>query len=61
FTVGYKALPLFSHWQQRSSLFARILPSLKSLEVATAAGFSSNQLIALRPHYHSLDLLWDSK
>ncbi|NET03957.1 MAG: cobalt-precorrin-6A reductase [Symploca sp. SIO2B6] len=48
-TVGYKALPLFSHWQQRSSLFARILPSLKSLEVATAAGFSSNQLIALRP------------
>lgn len=48
-TVGYKALPLFRRWQENSTLFARILPSLKSLEVATASGFSSKQLIALRP------------
>ncbi|NEP00913.1 MAG: cobalt-precorrin-6A reductase [Symploca sp. SIO2E9] len=48
-TVGYKALPLFSEWQQNSTLFARVLPSLKSLEVAMASGFSSKQLIAMRP------------
>lgn len=48
-TVGYKALPLFRRWQENSTLFARILPSLKSLEVATASGFSSKRLIALRP------------
>lgn len=48
-TVGYKALPLFKHWQERSTLFARILPSVASLEVAIAAGFSSNRIVALRP------------
>jgi precorrin-6A/cobalt-precorrin-6A reductase len=48
-TVGYKALPLFRSWQDRSTLFARILPSVTSLEAAQAAGFGSDQIIALRP------------
>ncbi|MEC4892111.1 MAG: cobalt-precorrin-6A reductase [Oscillatoria sp. PMC 1051.18] len=48
-TVGYKNLPLFKPWQEKASLFARILPSVNSLEVALAAGFSSDRLIALRP------------
>jgi precorrin-6A/cobalt-precorrin-6A reductase len=48
-TVGYKALPLFQSWQERSTLFARILPSVTSLESAIAAGFSSDRIIALRP------------
>ena len=48
-TIGYKALPLFRTWQDRSTLFARILPALTSLEAAIAAGFSSDRLIALRP------------
>ena len=48
-TVGYKALPLFRSWQDRSTLFARILPAVTSLEAAIAAGFSSDRIIALRP------------
>ena len=48
-TVGYKALPLFQQWQDRSTLFARILPSVPSLEAAIAAGFSADRIIALRP------------
>ena len=48
-TVGYKALPLFHQWQDRSTLFARILPAAMSLEVAIASGFSSERIIALRP------------
>lgn len=48
-TVGYKALPLFGTWQDRSMLFARILPAVASLEAAIAAGFSSDRIIALRP------------
>lgn len=48
-TVGYKALPLFSPWQERCTLFARLLPSSTSLEVAFAAGFTSHRIIALRP------------
>ncbi|MFB8787293.1 MAG: cobalt-precorrin-6A reductase [Potamolinea sp.] len=48
-TVGYKALPLFVSWQERSSLFARILPAVTSLEVAIASGFSADRIIALRP------------
>lgn len=48
-TVGYKALPLFLNWQERSTLFARILPAVASLEVAIASGFSSDRIIALRP------------
>jgi precorrin-6A/cobalt-precorrin-6A reductase len=48
-TVGYKALPLFQSWQDRSTLFARILPALTSLEAAIAAGFTSDRIIAIRP------------
>jgi precorrin-6A/cobalt-precorrin-6A reductase len=48
-TTGYKALHLFCSWQERSTLFARILPAVKSLEAATAAGFASDRIIALRP------------
>ena len=48
-TVGYKALPLFRSWQERSTLFARILPAVTSLEVAIASGFRSDRIIALRP------------
>lgn len=48
-TIGYKALPLFQSWQNQSTLFARILPSVTSLEAALAAGFSSDRIIALRP------------
>uniref|UniRef100_B8HQ30 Precorrin-6x reductase n=1 Tax=Cyanothece sp. (strain PCC 7425 / ATCC 29141) TaxID=395961 RepID=B8HQ30_CYAP4 len=48
-TLGYKALPLFIPWQNKATLFARILPSIEALEVALAAGFSSDRLFGLRP------------
>jgi precorrin-6A/cobalt-precorrin-6A reductase len=48
-TVGYKTLPLFRSWQEKSTLFARILPAVTSLEAAFAAGFTSDRIIAIRP------------
>jgi precorrin-6A/cobalt-precorrin-6A reductase len=48
-TVGYKALPLFQPWQNRATLFARLLPAVNSLEAAINAGFSSDRIVALRP------------
>lgn len=48
-TVGCQALPQFQPWQSRSTLFARILPKLASLEIALEAGFTSDRLIAIRP------------
>jgi precorrin-6A/cobalt-precorrin-6A reductase len=48
-TIGYKILPKFKVWQAQSTLFARILPSVESLQVALESGFSSDRLIALRP------------
>jgi precorrin-6A/cobalt-precorrin-6A reductase len=48
-TIGYKALPMFESWQNRCTLFARLLPALNSLEVALAAGFTSDRIIAFRP------------
>ncbi|QDZ41375.1 cobalt-precorrin-6A reductase [Euhalothece natronophila Z-M001] len=48
-TVGYKALPQFQSWHEQATLFARILPSVLSVEKALAAGFTQKQLIALRP------------
>ncbi|GET36525.1 precorrin-6x reductase [Microseira wollei NIES-4236] len=48
-TVGYKYLPLFRSWQEKATLFARILPSLVSIEAALAAGFTPDRIIALRP------------
>lgn len=59
-TLGYRALAQFQPWQARSTLFARILPSLAALETALEAGFTPDHLIALRPPI-SLDLeraLW---
>lgn len=48
-TVGYKSLPLFQSWQDRCTLFARILPSVASLETSLEAGFTPDRLICLRP------------
>jgi precorrin-6A/cobalt-precorrin-6A reductase len=48
-TVGCKALPQFQLWHQRATLFARILPKIKSLEIAIASGFTGDRLIAIRP------------
>ena len=48
-TVGYQVLSLFQDWQKRSTLFARILPAVASLEAAIAAGFSRDRIIALHP------------
>jgi precorrin-6A/cobalt-precorrin-6A reductase len=48
-TVGCKVLPQFQSWQNRATLFARVLPKIKSLETAIASGFTSDRLIALRP------------
>ena len=48
-SIGYKALPLFKPWQNKATLFARILPSVASLQVALEAGFTNHRLIAIRP------------
>ena len=48
-TLGYRLLDRFRPWQSRSTLFARILPSVTALEAAIAAGFTPDRLIALRP------------
>jgi len=48
-TVGSQRLPLFQPWQHRATLFARVLPSIDSIQVAQEAGFSSDRLIAIRP------------
>ena len=48
-TTGAKWLPRFAPWQQRATLFTRILPYPDSLQTAIAAGFSSERIIALRP------------
>ena len=47
--VGYQILPRFQPWQERSTLFARLLPSKIALETALATGFTPDRLIALRP------------
>lgn len=48
-TLGYRTLPKFKIWQDRAVLFARILPSLVSLEVALNSGFTGDRIIAIRP------------
>ncbi len=48
-TVGCQTLPRFQSWHSKSTLFARILPQVASLETALNAGFTSDRLIALRP------------
>ncbi|MEO1669590.1 MAG: cobalt-precorrin-6A reductase [Cyanobacteria bacterium J06631_2] len=48
-TVGCKALSQFQSWQSKTTLFARVLPKIKSLEMAISAGFTGDRLIAIRP------------
>lgn len=48
-TVGCKILPQFQAWQQRATLYARILPKMASLKTALDAGFTGDRLIAIRP------------
>ncbi|HEY9768901.1 MAG TPA: cobalt-precorrin-6A reductase [Coleofasciculaceae cyanobacterium] len=48
-TVGCQILPRFKSWQNRATLYARILPKIASLETAIAAGFTGDRLIAIRP------------
>jgi precorrin-6A/cobalt-precorrin-6A reductase len=48
-TIGYKPLVNFQPWQNRSTLFARILPSVTALTAAAKAGFTSDRLLAMRP------------
>jgi precorrin-6A/cobalt-precorrin-6A reductase len=48
-TVGCNVLPLFQSWHDRSTLFARILPKLNSLQIALDSGFKSDRIIAMRP------------
>jgi precorrin-6A/cobalt-precorrin-6A reductase len=48
-TIGYRNFPLFRPWQEKSTLFARILPSVTAMDAAYAAGFAPDRLIALRP------------
>ncbi|MDJ0619599.1 MAG: cobalt-precorrin-6A reductase [Calothrix sp. MO_192.B10] len=48
-TVGYRPLQMFQTWQNRATLFARLLPSTTALEAALQAGFTPDRLICLRP------------
>ncbi|WP_254564205.1 cobalt-precorrin-6A reductase [Oscillatoria sp. HE19RPO] len=48
-TTGYRTLHLFQPWQERSLMYARVLPSVTSLEAALAAGFTPDRLIGIRP------------
>ncbi|MDJ0799634.1 MAG: cobalt-precorrin-6A reductase [Calothrix sp. MO_167.B12] len=48
-TVGYRPLQMFQAWQNRATLFARLLPSSTALEAALQAGFTPDRLICLRP------------
>ncbi|MBD2119710.1 cobalt-precorrin-6A reductase [Trichocoleus sp. FACHB-262] len=47
--VGYRPLTLFQPWQDRATLFARLLPSVTAIEAAIAAGFTPDRLFAMRP------------
>lgn len=48
-TIGCRFLSLFQPWQERATLFARILPTVNSFNLAAAAGFSGDHLMAIRP------------
>lgn len=49
FTIGCRDLCRFSTLRKTSKLFARILPSADAIAQATSAGFSPQEIIALRP------------
>ncbi|MCT7984848.1 cobalt-precorrin-6A reductase [Laspinema sp. A4] len=48
-TTGYRTLHLFQPWQERSLMYARVLPAVTSLEAALAAGFTPDRIIGIRP------------
>jgi precorrin-6A/cobalt-precorrin-6A reductase len=48
-TMGYQSLHLFRDWHDRCRLYARILPAIASLQAALDAGFSPEQIVAIRP------------
>ncbi|HIK44681.1 MAG TPA: cobalt-precorrin-6A reductase [Leptolyngbyaceae cyanobacterium M65_K2018_010] len=60
-TLGYRWLEAFRPWQQRATLFARILPSPVALAAALGAGFTSDRLWAIRPPVSAAleAALWD--
>ncbi len=48
-TIGYQGLGLFQDWQERSTLFVRVLPTVTAIAAATTAGFSRDRTMALYP------------
>jgi precorrin-6A/cobalt-precorrin-6A reductase len=50
-TIGVKQLKHFAHLHDRLTLFARLLPSVVSLEQALASGFPPERLLCLRPPF----------
>jgi precorrin-6A/cobalt-precorrin-6A reductase len=48
-TLGSQWLHHFREWQDRATLFARILPTAIALDLAKRAGFQRDRLIALQP------------
>jgi precorrin-6A/cobalt-precorrin-6A reductase len=48
-TLGRRWLPLFQPWQERTTLFARVLPMAEAVAAAISAGFTRQRLIALHP------------
>ena len=48
-TIGCKILPQFKTWHHRSTLFARVLPKVNSLQIALDSGFTSDRIMAIRP------------
>jgi precorrin-6A/cobalt-precorrin-6A reductase len=48
-TTGYKTLHLFQSWQERATLFTRILPNINTLQVALNVGFTPERIVAIRP------------
>jgi precorrin-6A/cobalt-precorrin-6A reductase len=50
-TIGSRQLEHFASLHGRVQMYARILPSLRSLEQALAAGFTGENLLCLRPPF----------
>jgi precorrin-6A/cobalt-precorrin-6A reductase len=47
--TGAKSLHLFQNWQEKATLFARVLPSIESLQAALNAGFTPDRVLCIRP------------
>ncbi|MEL6602958.1 MAG: cobalt-precorrin-6A reductase [Cyanobacteria bacterium J06614_10] len=48
-SLGYRHLARFAPLRQTAQLFARVLPSVDAISGAIAAGFSSSEIVAIRP------------